>query len=66
MNKKKVCILLFLASVTLSACHKNCVCTAFNGVERTYTADEVDALGGNCSYLTAQAGTRLYSFCRWD
>lgn len=52
--------------LTLASCHKTCTCTSFNGAERTYTADEVDALGGNCTYLVNQAGTRLYSYCRWD
>ena len=45
MKKKKLMFLACLPLLTLvSSCHKNCVCTAYNGAERVYTADEVDAL----------------------
>ncbi len=59
-------MLLALLSFGATACHKTCVCTAFNGVEHTYTAEEVEERGGNCSNLIMQANTRLYSYCRWD
>ena len=67
MKKKKLMFLACLPLLTLvSSCHKNCVCTAYNGAERVYTADEVDERGGNCSALVYQADTRLYTYCRWD
>jgi len=67
-NLKNLKLVLPLAALLLclASCHKTCVCTGYNGAERTYTSDEVDALGGNCSYLTVQANTRLYSYCRWE
>ncbi len=64
--KRRYLLPLALLALCAAGCHKNCVCTANNGSERTYTSDEVDALGGNCTYLVNQAGTRLYSYCRWE
>ena len=63
--KLKLLILAVLA-LCLSACHKTCVCTGYNGAEREYTSDEVDALGGSCSNLVLHANTRYYSYCRWE
>jgi hypothetical protein len=63
--KRKLFILALLA-LCCTACHKNCVCTGYNGAERTYSSDEVDALGGSCSNLIIQANTRYYSYCRWE
>ena len=65
-SPRKLLPLLALLALGLGSCHKNCVCTANNGTERIYTAEEVDARGGNCTYLVNQAGTRLYSYCRWE
>ena len=63
---KRKLFILALFALCCTACHKNCVCHSFNGSERTYTADEVDERGGNCTYLVNQAGTRLYSYCQWE
>lgn len=64
--KRKLFILALLAVATLASCQKNCVCTGYDGAERTYTSDEVDAQGVNCSNMIYQARVRFYSYCRWD
>lgn len=65
---KKIAMLLVVAGVTLllASCHKECVCTGFDGIDRTYTDEEVDAQGGSCSNMVIQARTRFYSYCRWE
>ncbi len=66
-RRSLVTITVFLlVSMFFGACHKKCVCFSFNGSERTYTRDEVDALGGSCTGLELQANTRLYSYCQWE
>ena len=64
--KRKLLILAVLAVVSLASCQKTCVCTGYDGSERTYTEEEVDARGVSCSNMIIQARTRFYSYCRWE
>ena len=64
--KRKLLIVVALAALSLAACRKNCVCTGYDGAERTYTSDEVEARGVNCSNMVYQARVRFYSYCRWE
>ena len=56
---------LLAAVLLLTSCHKRCVCTAYNGAEHEYTAEEVEEHGGGCSNMIIQGGERYYSVCVW-
>lgn len=57
---------MLLLLLALGSCHKTCTCTAYNGVERTYTADEVDAANVSCTDMKYQGGMQYYAVCSWD
>lgn len=54
-----------LLLLSLTACNKRCVCTAFNGLEHEYTSEEVKDHGGGCSNMIFQGDIRYYSVCVW-
>ena len=54
-----------LMCMVLCGCHKRCVCTAPNGLEHEYTADEVDDAGGSCSNMVMLGNVRYYTVCVW-
>lgn len=62
----KRAIPLLLLTMLLGSCHKTCTCIRYDGVEKTYTADEIDALGTTCANMAYQAGVQYYSVCSWD
>lgn len=53
-------------ALTLASCHKTCTCIGYDGSERSYTADEVDDRGVNCTEMVYQAGLQYYSVCNWE
>ncbi|MBP5677188.1 MAG: hypothetical protein J6W88_01680 [Bacteroidales bacterium] len=55
-----------LATVTLVGCHKTCTCDGYDGLEHTYTAEEVDARASSCSAMRDFPVLNHYSVCSWD
>lgn len=63
--------LLFIAALlslaSLTGCHKTCVCKGYDGSERRYSDDEVDAHNVTCANMVDQAGrTNFYVVCDWE
>jgi hypothetical protein len=56
-------LLLIVAAFLLSSCHKNCVCTRFDGQQTTYSADDFT---GSCENMVYQSGVIYYSVCDWE
>lgn len=67
MKRRSLYLLASLLASTLlmCACHKTCVCTAYNGAEHEYTEEEVDEQGGSCANMVMQGGWQYYSVCVW-
>ena len=74
MTQKSLKPIKVLLSVTvlcclltmLTACHKTCICTRYDGAEDKYSADEVDDRGVTCANMVFQAGVQYYSVCDWE
>lgn len=65
---KRLFTLLALAGGLLLAtsCHKNCVCQGYNGGVRTYSAEEVEARGGECDAMRHFPVEEYYVVCNWE
>ena len=57
---------ILLVTLILASCHKTCTCIRFDGVEESYSADEVDDRGVTCANMKYQAGVQYYSVCDWE
>ncbi len=66
---KKTILLTLAAAVclTLGACHKTCTCLGYDGLEHSFTPDEVDSrTGGDCSKMRNFPFYDHYSVCSWE
>lgn len=52
--------------ILATSCHKNCVCTEYDGTEHSYTESEVEDRGVSCANMVMQSGVQFYSVCDWD
>lgn len=67
-HKKKILSSLALVGLllTLSACHRDCVCQGYDGSSHTYTEEEVDAHNVTCANMIYQANEQFYAVCNWE
>lgn len=71
MKKTVSLLLVLLATLSLGACHKSCVCVKYDLTEHHYTPEEVDAAGGSCTHMRNPYGgteyyTQYYAYCEWE
>ena len=64
-TKKLLTAALAVMSLCLCSCHKECVCTRYDGLQQTFSAEEVDANGGNCAKMRNYPVENHYSVCEW-
>ena len=55
------------ACLLLDGCHKICTCDGYDGIEHTFTAEEVEQhTGGKCDAMRDFPIENHYSVCHWD
>lgn len=67
-HSKKAALLAMvaIASVAMANCHKYCVCTRYTSQSDTFTLDELESMGYNCSSIEDIDGHDTYSVCRYE
>ena len=67
MRKTLKLALAIGACLLLGACHKTCVCKGYDGLEHSFTPEQVDARAdGDCSKMRNFPFLDHYAVCNWE